>query len=250
MQQNPLVEIRNLYFSYGEKTILEAINLDVYPGDYLALIGPNGSGKTTLLKLVLGLYKPSQGVIRLFGQNIEQFNDWPRVGYVPQKATHFDHRFPATVEEAVSTGCFGRAGVGRRLSAEDKNAVRRSLELVSMQDCSTALVGRLSGGQQQRVFIARALAGNPELLILDEPVVGLDAGAQERFYSLLSSLNEDHKMTLITVSHDTGAIGTQVNKLACINRRLIYHGSPLDIPAGETLAALYGMAVRAVSHHH
>ncbi|ACV64851.1 ABC transporter related [Desulfofarcimen acetoxidans DSM 771] len=250
MEQIALVEIKNLYYSFTEKTILEAINLEVYQGDYLALIGPNGSGKTTLLKLILGLYKPLRGDIKLFGQDIGQFRDWPRVGYVPQKATHFDHRFPATVEEVVAAGRFGRVGVGRRLTAADKEVVRYSLELVGMRDNSSALIGRLSGGQQQRVFIARALAGSPELLILDEPVVGLDAGAQERFYSMLSSLNKDQNMTLITVSHDTGAIGAQVNKLACINRRLIYHGSPLDIPAGETLASLYGMAVRAVSHHH
>ncbi|WP_066634025.1 metal ABC transporter ATP-binding protein [Desulfolucanica intricata] len=250
MEKAPLVEIKDLYFCYEDKTVLEGVNLKVYPGDYLAVVGPNGSGKTTLLKLMLGLFKPVKGKIRLFGQDLERFKEWTRVGYVPQKATHFDHRFPATVEEIVAAGRYARAGLGRRLKAADREAVDSALDLVGMRAYKANPVGRLSGGQQQRVFIARALAGKPELLILDEPVVGLDAGAQEDFYNLLRRLNQEYGITLITVSHDTGAVGSQVNKLACINRRLIYHGSPQDIPSGETLAELYGMPVRAVSHHH
>lgn len=245
-----VAEVRGVYFGYDNKTVLEDINLQVTRGEFLAIMGPNGSGKTTLLKIMLGLIKPQRGQVLLFGQSLDKFNAWHRVGYVPQKATNFDQRFPATVEEVVSAGRFGLRGIGRWLKAGDRQAVQEALQLVDMADRKHDLIGNLSGGQQQRVFIARTLAGNPELILLDEPIVGLDPQAQEQFYSLLTRLNQERGITFITVTHDTGAVGQQVNRLACINHRLIYHGAPENILAQESLARAYGPPVKLVGHRH
>ncbi|AEG16926.1 MULTISPECIES: metal ABC transporter ATP-binding protein [Desulfofundulus] len=247
---NPVVEVRDLFFSYGEEMALERINLTVARGDFLALIGPNGSGKTTLIKLILGLLKPLSGEVRLFGVPVQRFHQWHRVGYVPQKATSFDVRFPATVEEVVLSGRFGLLGPGRRPGREDRRAVEEALELVGMGGAGHRIIGRLSGGQQQRVFIARALVGKPELLVLDEPVVGLDSRALDSFYSLLEHLNRDMGITLITVTHDTGTVARRVGRVACINKRLICHGTPSQVLTAANLARLYGAPVRRVVHSH
>ncbi len=247
---NPVVEVRDLFFSYGEEMVLEQIDLTVARGDFLALMGPNGSGKTTLVKLILGLLKPLSGEVRLFGCPVDRFRQWYRVGYVPQKATSFDTRFPATVEEVVSAGRYGRLGPGRRPGKDDRRAVEEALELVGLGGAGHRTVGNLSGGQQQRVFIARALVGQPELLVLDEPAVGLDSRALESFYALLERLNRDMGITLITVSHDTGTVARRVGKVACINRRLICHGAPSQVLTTANLARLYGIPVRRVVHGH
>lgn len=247
---NPVVEVRDVSFSYGEDLVLERINLTVARGDFLALMGPNGSGKTTLVKLILGLLKPLSGEVRLFGCPAGRFRQRDRVGYVPQKATSFDSRFPATVEEVVLSGRFSRLGVGRRPGKEDYRAVEEALELVGLAGAGKRTVGSLSGGQQQRVAIARALAGRPELLVLDEPVVGLDSRALDSFYALLEQLNRDMGITLITVSHDTGTVARRVGQVACINRRLICHGHPARVLTTANLARLYGIPVRRVVHEH
>ncbi|WP_051617818.1 metal ABC transporter ATP-binding protein [Desulfofundulus thermocisternus] len=246
----PVVEVRDLFFSYGGELILEGINLSVLPGDFLALMGPNGSGKTTLIRLVLGLLKPLSGEIRLFGVPVQRFRQWHRIGYVPQKATSFDTRFPATVEEVVLSGRFGLLGPGRKPGREDRRAVEEALELVGMAGARHRVIGCLSGGQQQRVFIARALVGRPELLVLDEPVVGLDSRALDSFYSLLEHLNRDLGITLITVTHDTGAVAQRVSRVACINRRLVCCGAPSRVLTAANLSRLYGAPVRRVVHSH
>ncbi|MGB9804209.1 metal ABC transporter ATP-binding protein [Desulfofundulus sp.] len=247
---NPVVELKDLSFSYGGEMVLERINLTVARGDFLALMGPNGSGKTTLVKLVLGLLKPLSGEVRLFGCPANRFREWRRVGYVPQKATSFDSLFPATVEEVVLAGRFGLLGPGRRPGRDDRRAVEEALELVGMTGAAHRAVGSLSGGQQQRVFIARALVGKPELLVLDEPVVGLDSRALDSFYDLLEYLNRVMGITLITVTHDTGTVARRVGKVACINRRLICHGAPSQVLTTANLARLYGVPVRRVAHGH
>lgn len=245
----PVVEMRAVFFSYGEGPVLERVSLDVPAGDFLALMGPNGSGKTTLVKLMLGLLRPLSGEIRLFGTPVERFRDWFRIGYVPQK-TGLDLRFPSSVEEVVMSGRFGRLGPGRRPGPDDRRAVKEALEVVEMTPYSRRAVASLSGGQQQRVFIARALAGEPELLVLDEPVVGLDGRALDSFYRLLSRLNEEMGITLIIVSHDTGAVVGRVHRVACINRTLICHGAPEETLTADNLARLYGAPVRRVVHAH
>ncbi|WP_043715489.1 metal ABC transporter ATP-binding protein [Symbiobacterium thermophilum] len=247
---SPVIEVRNVSFGYGKDLVLDRVSLTVGRGEYLGLIGPNGSGKTTLLRLILGLLPLTQGEIRLFGTPVQQFRERWRVGYVAQKAASFNSAFPATVEEVVSTGLTARRGLFRRFTASDRLAVRQALDRVGLLPYKDRLVGRLSGGQQQRVFIARALVSRPELLILDEPTVGVDASAEGQFYRLIRRLREEMGLTVILVSHDIGAITHEVSALACLNRRLFYHGSPADFGTEEQLCELYGHDVLRIHHHH
>nr|PZN37152.1 MAG: zinc ABC transporter ATP-binding protein [Bacillota bacterium] len=247
--REPVVELEHVWFSYGGEPVLQDISLTVGRGDFVGIVGPNGSGKTTLLRLILGLQPPQQGRIRLFGQDLSSFRRWDRVGYVPQKATSFNSDFPATVREVVLTGRIAPRGLFRPLGRKDRELADRALALVGLEAYADRPIGRLSGGQQQRVFIARALAGQPELLILDEPTVGVDAAAQQQFYALLRRLREELGITILLVSHDIGAVTTEVSHLACLNRRLFFHGPPEQFPT-EDLSDFYGHPVTPVAHGH
>jgi len=247
----PLVSLRDVSFSYGAEPVLDAVHLDVRQGEYLGLIGPNGSGKTTLLKLILGsLQAPKKGEIKLFGLPVQSFRERWRIGYVSQKAASFNSGFPATVEEVVGTGLAARRGLFRMPTAGDRAAVAEALDRVGMLAFKHRLIGRLSGGQQQRVFIARALVSRPELLILDEPTVGVDAQAEAQFYRLIRELRQQMDLTVVLVSHDIGVVAHEVTSLACLNRKLFYHGSPEEFGTDEQLCELYGHPVRTIAHHH
>jgi zinc transport system ATP-binding protein len=220
-----IIELRGVSFAYGEELALENINLAIHQGDYLGVVGPNGGGKTTMLKIMLGLLKPQSGEVLLFGQPIGKFKEWWRIGYVPQKAVNFDIKFPATVEEIVLMGRFGKRGLLRRMTKEDKEKALWALEQVGMREYKDHLIGNLSAGQQQRVFIARAIAGEPEVIFLDEPTAGVDTESQEKFYALLRKLNKDLDLTLVLISHDIGIIASEATEMAHVNRKLTYHGS-------------------------
>jgi zinc transport system ATP-binding protein len=245
----PYVELEEVGFSYGEVRVLDGINLTVEPGDFLGIIGPNGSGKTTLLRIMLGLLEPTRGTVRLFGHPPSSFHQWGRLGYVPQRAM-LDGALPATVHEVVATGLVPTLGLFGRINARQRQRIDEVLGQVGMQAHAAARIGALSTGQQQRVLIARALVSNPELLILDEPTGGVDPEAQTSFYALLQHLNRERDVTLILVSHDIGVVAKEVTKLACLNRRLIFHGRPGDFLSDAALTALYGPSVRVVSHQH
>ena len=245
----PFVEIEDVGFAYGEVSVLEGINLTVEPGDFLGIIGPNGSGKTTLLRIMLGLVPPSAGRVRLFGKDPSGFREWGRLGYVPQRAT-LDPALPATVQEVVASGLVATLGLFRRVGAAERQRIGDVLAHVGMEAHPAARIGALSPGQQQRVLIARALVSDPELLILDEPTGGVDPEAQTSFYALLHHLNREREVTLILVSHDIGVVAKEVTKLACLNRRLVFHGRPGDFLSDAALTALYGPSVRVVSHDH
>jgi len=245
----PYIELEDVGFTYGEVPVLERINLTVEPGDFLGIIGPNGSGKTTLLRIMLGLIEPTRGTARLFGHAPSSFRQWGRLGYVPQKAI-LDPALPATVQEVVATGLIPTLSLFGRIGSPQRQRIAEVLGHVGMQAHAAARIGALSTGQQQRVLIARALVSNPELLILDEPTGGVDPEAQTSFYALLHHLNRERDVTLILVSHDIGVVAKEVTKLACLNRRLIFHGRPGDFLSDAALTALYGPSVRVVSHHH
>jgi zinc transport system ATP-binding protein len=245
-----IAELEHVTFSYGAERVLDDVTLRVRRGDFLGIIGPNGSGKTTLLRLLLGLLPPERGGVRLFGTDIRQFREWQRLGYVPQKAVAFESKFPASVLEIVMSGRCGRAGLGRRFDADDRQVALGALETVGMVSVRDRLIGRLSAGQQQRVFIARALAGAPDLLILDEPTVGVDIDAQEQFYSLLRRLNRDLGTTLVLVSHDIGVVAAEVTQLACLNRTLVFHGPPEEAIRSGALTQLYRPESLMVAHRH
>ncbi|HEX9007687.1 MAG TPA: metal ABC transporter ATP-binding protein [Patescibacteria group bacterium] len=233
-----LLCIHDLHFSYGQVKVLENIDFCVEKGEYLGILGPNGSGKTTLLKLILGLLDPGEGRIELLGQSIKQFNQWKKIGFVPQKATQMDTKFPITVKEVVS------------LNSQSNTATLEALKQVDMEKYKDRLITELSGGQQQRVFIAKALAGRPELLILDEPTVGIDPTAQKDFYSLLTTLNKDLGITLIIVSHDTDVIVKEVSRIICIDKRMVCHVTPKEFISGNYIDKLYGEERKHIIHHH
>jgi zinc transport system ATP-binding protein len=245
----PYVELEAVDVGYGDVRVLEHIDLTVESGDFLGIIGPNGSGKTTLLRVMLGLREPDRGAVRLFGHPPATFRQWGRLGYVPQRAT-LDPALPVTVSEVVATGLVASLGLFGRTGARERQRIDEVLAQVGMQAHADARIGPLSIGQQQRVLIARALVSKPELLILDEPTGGVDPEAQTSFYALLRHLNRERDVTLILVSHDIGVVAKEVTKLACLNRRLIFHGRPADFLSDAALTALYGPSMGLVSHRH
>jgi len=220
-----IIECVGVSFSYSNQEVLKNINLGIHRGDYIGLVGGNGAGKTTLLKIILGLLKPDSGIIKLFGQDITDFKDWSKIGYVPQKATNFDINFPATVEEVVLMGRFGRRGLFHKINEGDRKKATEALKHVDMLEHRNKLVGDLSGGQQQRVFIARALAGDPEVIFLDEPTVGVEKDIKDEFYKLLRKLNEELHLTIVLITHDIESMSHEAMHIACIDRTLVFHNS-------------------------
>lgn len=224
----PVVEIHHLHYAYAEQKVLNDIHLTIDEGEFLGIVGPNGSGKSTLIQCLLGFLKPQQGSIQVFGEPVSKLQDRLNVGYVSQKANSFNSSFPATVKEVVQSGLYGKLGLFRRLKKEQIEQVEKAIDLVGLTPYQNRNIGKLSGGQQQRVFIARALVLKPELLVLDEPTVGVDAKTTEQFYDLLSWLHKEEGLTLLMVTHDLQAVYGMVDRVACLNQRLIFHGDPKE----------------------
>lgn len=249
---NPIIRVNNLSYKYTKDRVLEDVSLEVPKGAFLAIVGPNGSGKSTLLKLILGLLKVQTGTIELFGENTRQFKDWQKIGFVSQKANSFNSGFPATVFEVVQSGLTKKIGLFKFVRKTDKQKVRRALESVDMLSYQNRNIGELSGGQQQRVFIARSLVVEPELMILDEPTVGVDAKNVHQFYELLEKLNKNLGITLILVTHDVGTVTDKVTHVACLNKHLHFHGNTEEYNQlnEEELSLLYGHDVKLLTHNH
>lgn len=247
-----VLEIKGLSFKYEQQNVLEDIHLTVPEGAFLGLVGPNGSGKSTLLKCILGLLKPQQGAVQLFGKDIRKFRDWNKIGFVSQKANSFNSGFPATVLEVVSTGLVSKVGLLRFFNKEHNRKVMDAISAVGMEEFAHRNIGDLSGGQQQRIFIARALVSEPELLILDEPTVGVDTKNVHNFYQMLEKLNQDLGITLVMVTHDIGTITEKVTHVACLNKTLHFHGLTADFEklCSHDLSGFYGHDVHVLSHHH
>lgn len=226
-----IIEIKDLFYRYEREYVLKDIHLQVEKGSFLGIIGPNGSGKSTLLKLILGLIKKQEGEIKLFGEPIHRFKDWEKIGYVSQKANSFNTGFPATVYEVVKSGLTKKIGLFHTVKKQDKEKVLAAIEAVAMTPFLKRNIGELSGGQQQRVFIARALVSEPELLILDEPTVGVDAENVYSFYEMLGELNEKLGITLVVVTHDIGSITDKVTHVVCLNKHLCFYGSTKEFQA-------------------
>lgn len=248
----PIVQAKNLSFKYAKDLVLENITLDVPKGAFLAIVGPNGSGKSTLLKLLLGLNKLQKGSITLFGENIRDFKDWQKVGFVSQKANSFNTGFPATVFEVVQSGLTKKIGLFKFITKEHKQKVKKALEAVDMLDFQHRSIGELSGGQQQRVFIARSLVSEPVLMILDEPTVGVDSKNVHQFYEMLEMMNKQLGITLILVTHDVSIVSDKVSHVACLNKTLHFHGdaSEYNQLTEEELSEVYGHDIKLLSHNH
>ena len=241
--KEPIVEIIDLWLSFKGRPVLEAVDLRLDEGDYLGLIGPNGSGKSTLLRVILGLLSPDRGSVRVLGETPKRARG--RIGYVPQ-FTRFDSRFPVNVLDVVLMGRIGVREFFRAPTPRDREVALSCLEKVEMADQAERQIGRLSGGELQRVMIARALALEPRLLLLDEPTASLDTRVGVSVFELLKDLAEE--ITLVLVSHDIGVISRYVKTVACLNRRLYYHHSK-EITR-EMFEAAYGCPVDLVAHGH
>ncbi len=242
-----VIEMEDVTVSFGDVAVLDEVCLQVRKGEFLALLGPNGSGKTTLIKCILGLIRPDRGNIRIFGKAPRDLNDdRRRIGYVPQLIS-VDLTFPLLAKEAVLMGRYARIGMLRRPKEVDREAAQFAMERVGIADLANRPIARLSGGQRQRVFLARALANEPEVLLLDEPTTSVDPTTTEGFYELLGGFHREG-MTIILVSHDVGVVASHVDGVACLNRGLVGHGRPEEVLGSEEMAKMYGCD--AVLFHH
>lgn len=236
-----VVEIENLTVDYQGILALDKINLSVESKDFLGIIGPNGAGKTTLFSCMLGLLDNYKGEIRFFGTSIRKSKKYQnQIGYVPQRPI-FEKNFPATISEVVGMGL-------TKNSKKDK--IDEVLQKVWLHELSHRRIGDLSGGQQQRVFIAKALVNDPQILILDEPVTGIDSQSKELFYQILHDLNQKENITIIWSSHDLDAVAKLASKVACLNRTLFFHGISEEFFHNENLLKMYSESSMQMHMHH
>jgi zinc transport system ATP-binding protein len=237
-----IVEINNLTVQYPDVKALDDVSFTVNQGDFLGIIGPNGAGKSTLFDVMLNLNTKYQGTLKFFGEDIRKSKKYlNEIGYVPQKPI-FEKNFPATVNDVVRMGL-------RKES--DENKIDKILQQLWIHELSNRRIGELSGGQLQRVFIAKALVNNPKILILDEPVTGIDQQSIELFYSILRELNSKQKITIIWSSHDLDAVNKLANHVACLNRTLFFHGMSEKFFSDDKLVKQYSEAsMQEHMHHH
>lgn len=236
------IEVKNLFYSYsGKENALENATFEIRRNDFLAVIGPNGGGKTTLIKIILGLLKPSSGIVRVLGKSPEKNSR--KIGYVPQE-TSINMDFPISVFDVVKMGRLQPLKGLFSFSRDDSDHAAQALEFVGMKDFMKRRIGSLSGGQRQRVFIARALVSDPEILILDEPTASVDTQGQTELYERLAELNKEK--TVIVVSHDLMVISGYVKSVACVNRSVYYHGHAELTP--NMLEMAYNCPVDLVAH--
>ncbi len=231
-----IIEIQDLSFSFNGQPVLQDIYLEVKKGDFLAMIGPNGGGKTTLLKIMLGLFAPDKGTVRVLGRPPHKASH--RIGYVPQDVD-INLRFPVSALDVALMGNLKPGKGWSRPSREDRIAAHRALEQLGMGPHCDRRIGELSGGQRQRVFVARALVTQPELLFLDEPTASIDTRGQHEFYQMLKQLNEH--ITIVLVSHDLMVISGYIKSVACVNSNLHYHDHG-EI-TGEMIEQMYHCSV-------
>ncbi len=236
-----IISIEHLFAGYDEENILQDINLQVYPGDFIGLIGPNGGGKSTLLKVILGVLPPQRGKVSIMGMGVRQGRKY--IGYVPQ-FVETDRDFPISVFDTVRTGLLNGLRLFDRLTPQETQRIHNVLEQVGMQDLRYKAMGELSGGQRQRVFIARALVSEPRILLLDEPTASVDPTTTQDIYELFSLLNQH--IAILLVSHDMMAVSSFTKSIACLNRKLVYHNS--KTLTEDILESVYGCPVDLIAH--
>lgn len=237
-----IVEIDHLTVQYPDVKALDDVSFTVCEGDFLGIIGPNGAGKSTLFASMLGLNTKYKGTIKFFGHDIRKSKNYLKeIGYVPQKPI-FEKNFPATVIDVVKMSL---------QEESNKKNIEKILQQLWIHEIQDRRIGELSGGQQQRVFIAKALVNNPKILILDEPVTGIDQQSIDLFYSILRELNSKQKITIIWSSHDLDAVNQLANHVACLNRTLFFHGESDKFFSNDDLVKQYSEAsMQEHMHHH
>jgi zinc transport system ATP-binding protein len=236
-----IVDIEKLSVDYFGIKALDEISFGIAEGDFLGIIGPNGAGKSTLFRCMLGLHTKYNGTIEFFGKNIRDSKKYlSQIGFVPQRPV-FDKNFPATIREIVSMS----------QNSNDPKKVDEALQKVWMHELADRRIGDLSVGQQQRVFIAKALANSPKILVLDEPVTGVDVYNQDLFFQILGELNTKEKISIIWSSHDLDAVERLANKVACLNKTLFFHGVSEDFFSDEEMLKKYSeTSMQMHMHHH
>lgn len=246
-----VLSIENLSFRYNSSDVLRDVSFTIRTGDYIGLVGPNGSGKTTLIKIILNLLKPYSGRITLFGDDINVFSGWDRIGYLPQKISALNPRFPATVREVVAMGLLSKKKFPKQMKRSDNAAVDTTLDLLDLKNLKDSPIGELSGGQQQRVLVARALVNDPEFLILDEPTDALDPEMRDRFFDIMENLNKNKHVTIIIVTHDMGNIGRYTSQLLYIDKKIVFYGSFEDFCRSSEITQFFGeFAQHIICHRH
>jgi ABC-type Mn2+/Zn2+ transport system ATPase subunit len=242
MHMEPLVQFRNVALGYGKKIVLREVDFTIYRGDFFGLVGPNGAGKTTLLRAVLGTLRPLSGEITLTSPSLGPV----RFGYVPQRDT-VDYIMPYTVSEVVMMGRYRQMGAFHSAGKEDRNAVQDSLRHVDIEELRDLPLKNLSGGQKQRALIARALASEPAVLVLDEPTNGMDLSSRKSILDLIQRLHREGDLTVIMVSHLLDDVANYVGRIAIVEREYFQVGEVSQVLTAENLSALYRMPVH-VTH--
>ncbi len=241
------VELNDVSVKYNDAVILEDINLRVREGEILSIVGPNGGGKSTLLRTIMGFIRPSRGTVLVLGNRPEYAHRNGLIGYLPQNFTH-EPGFPVKVYDVVAMSRYARKTFLEKLNAADLDAIKTALARVGMEGLVNEPFGTLSGGQKQRVLIARALAMKPKILILDEPSTGLDAVAQDNFYELLTRLRDEDRISILIVSHDIGSVSSVVDRIACLKRKIHFHGRPDECIPSPVLEQVFGKNVYFLRH--
>ncbi|MBO4523002.1 MAG: ABC transporter ATP-binding protein [Methanomicrobium sp.] len=238
----PAIEIKNLTVKREGQTVLDSVSLNIEEGQSYAIIGPNGGGKTTFLKSILGLIKPDSGSVKIYGE-APAVNRY-LLGYVPQFHT-FDFSYPISVRDMVLTGRLGHIkGIRRKYSDEDRKSAEEAMKTLGILHLADRTLNDLSGGEQQRAIIARAIVGNPKVLLLDEPTVYVDSPTEEKFHDILVELHK--KMTVIMVTHDIGVISSGVDVIACLNVKMFTHYTA-EI-TGDMIRNTYKCPVDLIAH--
>lgn len=250
IKEKVCINVENISLYRDGNVILDKVSFTIKQGEYFAIIGPNGAGKTTLLEIMLGILKPASGKVTVFGQSIDKFKARSQFGYIPQHISQTSYRFPATVEEIVMSGRTAKIGLFKKPTKKDLLVIENTMGTAGIIQYRDRLLKNLSGGERQRVFIARALAGEPRILVLDEPIFGMDIAKQEKFYNLLEKLNRELSLTIVLVTHNIGAVAHQVQCILCLNRAIVCQGAPADILKEEYIEKLYGRNVKFIEHEH
>ena len=231
------LEVENLWTGYQKEPALAGVSFRAERGSMVGVIGPNGSGKSTLIKTILGLVNPWSGEIKVLGSHAREQRR--KIGYTPQ-SEDVDWDFPVSVADVALMGRYSGRGIFRRMTSEDREASMEALEKVSMHNLRHRLIGELSGGQRRRVLLARALAHNPELLLLDEPMAGLDATAQHQLLDLFDQLRTNDGTTVLLSTHDLSCVSSRCDHAACLNRRLVAFGPPSQVLNEQVLGETFG----------